>query len=73
MKEGRGRLEGITQETAKGQTRSWQALLPDLERGSVGLCLERRERTSQEVEVGLRLDRVADDHHDDRQLGARPG
>ena len=32
MKEGRGRLEGITQETAKGQTRSWQALLPHLER-----------------------------------------
>ena len=32
MKEGRGRLEGITQETAKGQTRGWQALLPNLER-----------------------------------------
>ncbi len=32
MKEGRGRLEGITQETAKGQTRGWQALLPNFER-----------------------------------------
>jgi len=32
MKEERGRLEGITQETAKGQTRGWQALLPNLAR-----------------------------------------
>lgn len=32
MKEGRGRLEGIMQETAKGQTRGWQTLLPNLER-----------------------------------------
>ena len=32
MNEGRGRLEGIRLETAKGQTRGWQALLPNLER-----------------------------------------
>ena len=29
-------LEGITQETAKGQTRGWQTLLPDLERVNAG-------------------------------------
>ena len=32
MKEGRGRLEGITPEAAKGQTQGWQPLLPNLGR-----------------------------------------
>ena len=32
MKEGRGRLEGITPEAAKGQTLGWQPLLPNLGR-----------------------------------------
>ena len=32
MKEGRGRLEGITPEVAKGQTLGWQPLLPNLGR-----------------------------------------